>query len=155
MIEALRTRRRWHAGVGLGILARMPSARAPHLVLLAMILAVGAVGCDGSSAPSADATAPAEDGACAAEEVTDGGIDGSIVNTDGEPLEDILVIIEQQDGFRGTARTGDDGRFTGTGVSGVFTITTVDAGHTQVVRTVTVPCGVLVPVELVLAPVGE
>ncbi|MCV0403403.1 MAG: carboxypeptidase-like regulatory domain-containing protein [Chloroflexi bacterium] len=133
----------------------MPSARAPHLVLLVVLLAVLAAGCDGSSAPSADASAPADDGVCGAEEVADGGIDGSIVNTDGEPLEDILVIIEHGDGFRGTARTGEDGRFTGTGVSGVFTITTVDAGHTPVVRTVTVPCGVLVPVELILAPVGE
>jgi Carboxypeptidase regulatory-like domain len=124
-------------------------------MLLAILLAVVAVGCDGASAPSANPASPAGDGSCGADEVAGGGIDGSIVNTDGEPLEDILVIIENPGGFRGTARTGADGRFSAPGVSGVFTITTVDAGHAQVVRTVTVACGVMVPIELILAPVGE
>lgn len=132
----------------------MPSVRAPHLALVAALLAALVAGCDGAAAPSGDLTTPAGS-ACGPDEVVDGGIDGSIVNTDGEPLDDILVIIENADGFRGTARTGADGLFSGTGVSGTFTITTVDAEHAQVVRTVTVPCGVLVPIELVLAPAGE
>lgn len=129
----------------------MPTGPWARPALLAACLAALLAACDGTG-PSGAPASSAE--ACGAEEVADGGIDGSIVNTDGEPIDDVLVIIEHADGFRGTARTGTNGRFSGTGVSGVFTITTVDAGHTQVVRTVTVPCGVLVPVELVLAPVG-
>ena len=76
-----------------------------------------------------------------------------MVDADGNPLNDIFIFIQTADGFRGTTRTGEDGVFTAPGVSGEFEITTTDIDYAQLVRRVTVPCGELVDVELVLTPV--
>lgn len=76
-----------------------------------------------------------------------------MVDAEGNPLNDIFIFIQTADGFRGTTRTGEDGVFTAPGVSGEFQITTTDIDYAELVRDVTVPCGELVDVELVLTPV--
>ncbi len=118
-----------------------------------LVLAIAALvaGCDAFGAPPvSQPTAP--DAQCGPAEVAGGGIDGIVTDADGNPLDDILVIIDAGGGFHGSVRTAADGVFRAPDVSGTFTIKTVDAGHQPLVRTVTVPCGVLLPVELVLAP---
>lgn len=115
------------------------------------ILVLGA--CDLASPPSPATTASPGGGSCGREEVEGGGINGRVVDSEGRPLEDIFILIQTTDGFRGDARTGADGVFTAPDVAGEFQITTVDIGHVQVVREVMVPCGELVDVELVLAPI--
>jgi len=75
---------------------------------------------------------------------------GSVVDLEGNPLNDIFIAIEATGGLRGDTRTGEDGVFTSPGVSGEFRITTTDIDYGEVVRRVTVPCGELVDVELVL-----
>lgn len=113
--------------------------------------------CDGTSpspsssgsgvSPSASAAA-----GCGPDEIAVSGIDGTIVDPDGNLLPDIFVQIETGDGFRGTTRTTDEGVFTAPGVSGDFVITTIDIDYDPITRRVTVPCGETVEVELVLTP---
>jgi len=79
-------------------------------------------------------------------------INGSVVDPEGNPLNDIFISIQTPDGFRGETHTGEDGAFEALGVSGDFQITTTDIDYAEVVREVTVPCGELVDVELVLVP---
>ena len=93
--------------------------------------------------------------ACGPERVADGGIDGRVVDADGNPLDDILLIVENGAGFQGSVRTAEDGIFTAPGVAGEFVITTVDIDHVEVIERITVPCGELVDVEIVLRPVGS
>lgn len=114
---------------------------------------VTVVACDLPGSPSATPSAIPSNGTCGPEEVADGGINGSVVDAEGNPLNDIFIFIRTPDGFRGTTRTGEDGVFTASGVSGEFEITTTDIDYAQLVRRVTVPCGELVDVELVLTPV--
>ena len=78
---------------------------------------------------------------------------GSVVDGDGNPLEDILVQIDNGAGFTGSARTPADGTFSAPGVSGEFVITTLDIDFESLTQRVTVPCGETVEVELVLAPI--
>lgn len=111
------------------------------------------VACDAAATPSA-VTSPTLAAACGLDDVAGGGIDAVVMDSDGNPLDDIFIIIEAADGFRGDARTGADGVFTAPNVAGQFRITTVDADYEQLVQTVTVPCGELVELELVLTPVG-
>lgn len=123
--------------------------------LLVLVSALAA--CDGTSpspsssgsgvSPSASAAA-----GCGPDEIAVSGIDGTIVDPDGNLLPDIFVQIETGDGFRGTTRTTDEGVFTAPGVSGDFVITTIDIDYDPITRRVTVPCGETVEVELVLTP---
>lgn len=123
--------------------------------LLVLVSALAA--CDGTSpspsssgsgvSPSASAAA-----GCGPDEIAASGIDGTIVDPDGNLLPDIFVQIETGDGFRGTTRTTDEGVFTAPGVSGDFVITTIDIDYDPITRRVTVPCGETVEVELVLTP---
>jgi len=106
--------------------------------------------CDLSSSPTPSAVASATSVACGSDEIAAGGINGSVVDPEGNPLNDIFIAIEATGGFRGDTRTGEDGVFTSPGVSGEFRITTTDIDYGEVVRRVTVPCGELVDVELVL-----
>ena len=78
-----------------------------------------------------------------------------MVDPEDHPLNDIFISIRTPDGFRGDTHTGEDGVFTALGVSGDFQITTTDIDYGEVVREVTVPCGELVDVELVLVPVDR
>jgi hypothetical protein len=119
--------------------------------LLLLVLALAA--CDLQTSPSASAAASPTIDACGPDEVADGGINGRVVDAEGNPLNDIFIFIQTADGFRGTTRTGEDGTFTAPGVSGEFQITTTDIDYAEVVRDVTVPCGELVDVELVLTPI--
>jgi hypothetical protein len=121
--------------------------------VLLVILIVAA--CDGQSSPSASPAPSATAERCGPDEVADGGINGRVVDADGNPLDDIFIFIQTPGGFRGTTRTGEDGVFTAPGVSGEFQITTTDIDYAEVVRNVTVPCGELVDVELVLTPVDR
>lgn len=120
---------------------------------LLVILAVAA--CDLQAPPSASPAASAAAERCGPDEVADGGINGLVVDADGNPLNDIFIFIQTPDGFRGTTRTAEDGVFTAPGVSGEFQITTTDIDYAEAVRNVTVPCGELVDVELVLTPVDR
>ena len=122
-------------------------------VLLLVVIFLAA--CDPTSTPSASLSPSPSAAACGAEEVEGGGISGVVVDTDGNPLNDIFILIETTGGFRGDARTGENGVFTAPGVSGNFRISTTDIDHLPVVREVTVPCGELVEIELVLTPVDE
>jgi hypothetical protein len=121
------------------------------LVVLVAVLA----GCDGSPSVTPSASASAEAGPCPLEDVEVSGIDGRVVDTDGNPLGDILVIFDSGTGFTGDARTAADGVFTAPGVTGEFTLSTVDIDHDPITQRVTVPCGETVEVELVLTRVEE
>jgi Carboxypeptidase regulatory-like domain len=126
-------------------------SRPAALVALVALAALSA--CDPTASPTS--TPSPTTAACGAEEVRGGGISGRIVDTDGNPLGDILVLIEVPGGFTGETRTGEDGLFSAPDVSGEFRISTTDIDHEPLVRTVTVPCGELVEVELVLTPVED
>jgi hypothetical protein len=102
---------------------------------------------ESGASPSASA-----DARCDPDEIAASGIDGTIVDPDGNVLPDIFVQIETGDGFRGTTRTTDEGVFTAPGVSGEFVISTIDIDYEPITRRVTVPCGETVEVELVLTP---
>lgn len=115
--------------------------------MLLVFVLLGA--CDVVSAPPP--TSPS-DSACTPEEVREGGIDGRVIDPDGEPLNDILVIITAAR-FQGETRTSEDGVFSAPGVSGYFEISTTDIDHRPAIRRVTVPCGELVDVEMVLTPI--
>jgi hypothetical protein len=119
--------------------------------LLAVILTLAACNL-GDSSSASQAASPTRD-TCGPDEVAGGGINGSVVDPEGHPLNDIFISIQNPDGFRGETHTGEDGAFTALGVSGDFQITTTDIDYAKVVREVTVPCGELVDVELVLVPV--
>ncbi len=119
--------------------------------LLAVILILTACNLEGSSSAT-PVPSPTRD-SCAPDEVAGGGINGSVVDPEGNPLNDIFISIETRDGFRGETHTREDGAFEALGVSGDFQITTTDIDYARVVREVTVPCGELVDVELVLVPV--
>ena len=118
-----------------------------------LLLLSALVACDLSASPSASPIAVPSEDVCGPDEAADGGINGSVVDAEGNPLNDIFIFIQTADGFRGTTRTGEDGAFTALGVSGEFQITTTDIDYAEVVRDVTVPCGELIDVELVLTPV--
>lgn len=133
----------------------MPSTRTPRfavaLGLLALIATIAA--CDVSTPPSVTAEPPASVAPCGPDELAASGIAGSVVDTGGAPLEDILVQFDTGE-FNGTARTGPDGAFSAPGVTGEFVLTTVDIAYDSVTHRVTVPCGETVDVELVLTPTG-
>ena len=143
--------------MGLGILARMPFTRPPvrraalrPAALLLLVLGVAA--CELSASPSASPV-PSVGAACGPEEAAEGGINGIVVDAEGNPLDDIFIFIQTADGFRGSTRTEEDGVFSAPDVSGEFQISTTDIDYAELVRNVTVPCGELVDVELVLTPV--
>lgn len=121
------------------------------MALLALVPLLAA--CDTAATPSASATASEAAAPCTPDQIEASGINGSVVDTEGNPLGDIFVQIETGGGFRGTTRTADDGIFTSPGVTGDFVITTVDIGYAPVTERVTVPCGETVDVELVLTAV--
>jgi carboxypeptidase family protein len=121
--------------------------------LIVVALTVAACNLE-ASPPESPAASPTRD-SCGPDEVAGGGINGRVVDAAGNPLNDIFIFIQTPDGFRGTTRTGEDGVFTAPGVSGDFQITTTDIDYAEVVREVTVPCGELVDVELVLTPVED
>ena len=106
-----------------------------------------------SASPSA--TASVSTGACGPDEIAASGIDGSVVDGDGNPLGDILIQIDNTGGFTGSTRTPPDGSFTAPDVTGEFVITTVDLHYDSVTQRVTVPCGETVEVEIVLTPNGN
>jgi hypothetical protein len=139
----------------LGILPGMPRTLPTRGIVLALILMLAVVAaCDAQATPSSSPVASGSAaGECTPEEVAGGGISGRVVNEAGEPLDDILVLIETVD-FHGDVRTGEDGLFSAPGVSGRFVISTVDIDHQETRQEVTVPCGELVEVELVLTPIG-
>ena len=124
-----------------------PLAEVGLILLLAFVAA-----CDSSSSPPASLVASPSEAACTPEEVADGGISGRVVDKDGNPLSDILVLMTTP-GFQGDVRTAEDGVFSAPGVSGDFEISTTDIDYRDAVRRVTVPCGELVEVEIVLTPV--
>ena len=120
-----------------------------------LLLLVALAGCDGTTVSPSASLSPSAAEACGIDEIAASGIDGSVVDPDGNPLSDIFLQIETGDGFRGTARTAEDGAWSAPGVSGEFVITTVDIAYDSVTQRVTVPCGETVEVELVLTPTGE
>ena len=129
-----------------------PSARPPAIgALLALALLV-ACNAPGPPSPSPSAS-PSADAECGRDEIAASGIDGSVVDGDGNPLGDIFVQLDNGAGFTGSARTPADGTFSAPGVSGEFVITTLDIDYESVTERVTVPCGETVEVELVLTPV--
>ena len=70
------------------------SARQPVILALLTVAAV-LVACNapGPSSPSPSAS-PSADAACGPDEIAASGIDGSVVDGDGNPLEDIFVQID-------------------------------------------------------------
>jgi Carboxypeptidase regulatory-like domain len=147
-----------HARPAIGILARMPElrwARGRTLVLLAALV-VALAACDSTSTPSAaPATPTPAEETCVGERLEQSGIDGRVVDADGNPLGDIFILIETGMGFRGDTRTGDDGIFTAPGVTGEFTISTIDVDYESDPQRVTVACGETVEVEIVMSLAGE
>ena len=124
------------------------------LVLLASL----AVACNGPAPQPSTPSATSSEGAsgpCGPDEVEASGIAGTIVDSDGNPLEDILVQIDNTAGFTGSTHTTEEGSFTAPGVTGEFVITTVDLAYDSVTERVTVPCGETVDVEIILTPSGN
>ena len=78
-----------------------------------------------------------------------------VVDGDGNPLEDIFIQIDNTAGFTGSTRTPPDGTFSAPGASGEFVITTLDIDYESLTQRVTVPCGEMVDVELVLTRADE
>jgi hypothetical protein len=105
---------------------------------------------EGGASPSASA-----DSRCGPDEIAASGINGTIVDPEGNLLPDIFVQLETSDGFRGTTRTTEAGVFTAPGVSGEFVITTIDIDYEPITRRVSVECGETLEVELVLTPAEE
>ena len=117
-----------------------------------LILLLSLAACDVSGSPSASIVASPSTAACTPEQVADGGISGRVVDEEGNPLSDILILMTTP-GFQGNMRTGETGVFTAPGVSGDFEISTTDIDYRDAVRRVTVGCGEMVEVEIVLTPV--
>ena len=114
--------------------------------------------CDTSASPTPSQSAPATSASasvCSVDDIAASGIDGLVVDAEGNPLNDIFIQIDNLGGFSGSTRTAADGVFTAPGVTGEFVITTVDAAYGSVTQRVTVPCGETVDVELVLTPSGS
>lgn len=130
----------------------LPSARPPAIRALLAVALLVACNAPGPPSPSPSAS-PSAGAACGPDEIAASGIDGSVVDGDGNPLGDILVQIDNTAGFTGSARTPADGTFSAPGVSGEFVITTLDIGYESLTQRVTVPCGETVELELVLTPV--
>jgi hypothetical protein len=134
----------------------MPVLRSLRIMVLAAAVGGAMAACDSPTAPSVEPTpspTPAE-GRCLGDELERSGIDGRTVDADGNPLGDIFILIETG-GFRGDTRTAEDGVFFATGVTGEFTISTVDVDYVSGPIQVTVACGEMVSVEIVMTPVGE
>ena len=132
------------------------STRLRLLAVVALIAVTTLVACDTPGPPSASPSPSASPPVvCGQDEIAAGGIAGTVVDGDGNPLPDILVHIDNTAGFSGSTRTPETGVFTAPGVSGDFVMTTVDIDYDSVTQRVTVPCGETVDVELVLTPVGE
>ena len=132
----------------------LQSARPPAILTLLALSLLVACDAPGPSSPSPTAS-PSAPAACGPDEIAASGIDGSVVDGDGNPLEDILVQIDNGAGFTGSARTPADGVFSAPGVSGEFVITTLDIDYEPLTQRVTVPCGETVELELVLTAVDE
>lgn len=123
------------------------------LPALAVAFAVALASCN--SAPSSEPAAPsASVVACGRDDVSGGGIDGLVTDTDGTPLDDIFIQVVAGDGFTGSTRTGSDGKFEATDVAGRFTISTVDAHYAPATTIVDIPCGELVEVVITLTATG-
>jgi hypothetical protein len=125
--------------------------------LALVLLASRAVACNapGPQQSTPAATSSADTSVCGPDEIEASGIAGTIVDSDGNPLTDILVQIDNSAGFTGSTRTPENGSFTAPGVSGEFVITTVDIAYDSVTQRVTVPCGETVEVEIILTPSGD
>jgi hypothetical protein len=125
-------------------------------ILVLSLLALLAVACNAPGPQPSSAPASAQGNvACGADEIATSGIAGTIVDSEGTPLPDILVQIDNTAGFTGSTHTPEDGTFTADGVSGEFVITTVDLHYDSVTQRVTVPCGETVEVEIILTPSGR
>jgi hypothetical protein len=129
----------------------IPSRR--FTVLAALVVGVAITACDSVGSPSSVPSPSSPAAPCEGADREASGIQGRVVDSDGNPLNDILVILETGS-FVGDTRTGDDGEFQTSGVTGEFTISTVDIDYQEVTRRVTVACGETVDVELVLTPIG-
>lgn len=132
---------------------RRPWPRLPIRPWSVLLLAAAIAACDTAASPSATPHASPSAAACAPAALAAGGISGRVLNEQGEPLSDVLVVLETAD-FYGTVRTGEDGVFTAPGVTGSFRISTTDAEYAAPPRDVVVACGELVDVEMVLSPTG-
>lgn len=130
----------------------MPITRATTSLVASLLLASLALGaCDAVSSPSASATAtPTSAVACTGSALEASGIDGLVTDEEGNPLNDILIQLDNGAGFTGSARTGEDGVFFTSGVVGRFLITTVDLHYASVTEFVEVTCGSTVEVVLEL-----
>jgi hypothetical protein len=113
------------------------------------------VSCNGSPAATPSPSPSPEAEPCLGEELERSGFDGVVVDTEGNPVGDILVQLDNGAGFVGDVRTGEDGVFFSRGVVGRFVLTTVDIDYAPVTDFVEVPCGEMVDVELVLEPPAE
>jgi Carboxypeptidase regulatory-like domain len=141
----------------------MPSTRSiRHAGCLGLLVALATLSaCDTSASPTPTPTptpsapaSPASAAACSVEDIASSGIDGLVVDAEGNPLNDIFIQVDNLGGFSGSTRTGADGAFTAPGVTGEFVITTVDVAYDTATERITVPCGETVEVELVLTPSG-
>jgi hypothetical protein len=80
-----------------------------------------------------------------------GGIEGTVTDTDGAPIEGAVVQLEQGS-FYGTATTSAEGAFRTLGVHGTFVITVRHVGYEFAIRRVEVAPGQLVQVDFTLEP---
>ena len=118
----------------------MPSIPSCRLTVLAA-LAVGwrSTPVDSVGSPSSVPSPSPPAAPCEGADREASGIQGRVVDSDGNPLNDILVILETGS-FAGDTRTGDDGEFQTSGVTGKFTISTTDidspGGDAEVTRRV-------------------
>ena len=123
---------------------------APWLAPIGALLLLVACDATPSATPSPSPSPEAEP--CLGEELARSGFDGVVVDTNGDPVGDILVQLDNGAGFVGDVRTGEDGVFFSNGVVGRFILSTVDIDYAPVTEVIEVPCGETVEVELVLDP---
>ncbi len=124
----------------------------PAALLVAILLAA----CDGeqpTATPGGPSPSPAASPA-ASVDISAGGIEGLVVDPEGNPLADIIITIQTSE-FVGDARTTEEGRFSALGVSGEFIITAASLGYRNATQRVHVEPGELVEVTLTMEPTAD
>lgn len=125
-------------------------------MLLAALVAAGLLAaCDGDQptpSPSPSASVAASPDASA--DASAGGIEGLVVDADGNPLADIIITIQTNE-FHGDTRTTEDGTFSALGVTGEFVITASSLGYENATQRVEVEPGQLVEVTLTMQPSAD
>jgi hypothetical protein len=120
--------------------------RGAALCLFALGALLGACTAEPSPSPTSAAPGPSVDPMA-------GGIQGTVTDAEGAPIEGAVVQLEQGS-FYGTATTSAEGEFRSMGVHGTFLITVRHIDYDPAIRRVEVAPGQLVQVDFTLEPLA-